>query len=104
MGEVSTRLADLTIVTSDNPRSEEPQSIIAEIEVGARRGGGRYVIEPDRRAAIRTALAEARPADVVVIAGKGHETGQEFRGRTVPFDDRVVASEELAALLREPAP
>jgi UDP-N-acetylmuramoyl-L-alanyl-D-glutamate--2,6-diaminopimelate ligase len=104
MGEVSTRLADLTIVTSDNPRSEEPQSIIAEIEVGARRGGGRYVIEPDRRAAIRTALAEARPADVVVIAGKGHETGQEFRGRTVPFDDRLVASEELAALLREPAP
>jgi UDP-N-acetylmuramoyl-L-alanyl-D-glutamate--2,6-diaminopimelate ligase len=104
MGEASTRLADLTIVTSDNPRSEEPESIIAEIEVGARRGGGRYVIEPDRRAAIRTALAEARPHDVVVIAGKGHETGQEFNGRTVPFDDRVVAAEELVALSGKPAP
>src|SRR5207247_1240777 len=91
MGEAATRLADLTIVTSDNPRSEEPQAIIAEIEVGAIRGGGAYLVEPDRRVAIRTALSEARPTDVVVIAGKGHETGQEFKDHTVPFDDRVVA-------------
>jgi UDP-N-acetylmuramoyl-L-alanyl-D-glutamate--2,6-diaminopimelate ligase len=101
MGEAATRLADLTIVTSDNPRSEDPEAIIAEIEVGARRGGGAYVLEPDRRAAIRTALAEASPIDVVVIAGKGHETGQEFRDRTIPFDDRVVAAEELAGLSPE---
>ena len=86
------------MITSDNPRSEDPAAIIAEIEPGARRGGGRYVVEGDRRAAIRMAVAEARPGDVVVIAGKGHETGQEFSDRTVPFDDRVVAREELEAL------
>jgi UDP-N-acetylmuramoyl-L-alanyl-D-glutamate--2,6-diaminopimelate ligase len=99
MGEVSTRLADLSILTSDNPRSEEPEAIIAEIEPGAHRGGGPFVIEPDRRRAIRAALAEARPGDAVLIAGKGHETGQEFGDRTLPFDDRVVAAEEIAALL-----
>jgi UDP-N-acetylmuramoyl-L-alanyl-D-glutamate--2,6-diaminopimelate ligase len=100
MGEACTRLADLTIVTSDNPRSEDPLAIIAEIEPGAVRGGGKFVIEPDRRAAIRVAVHEARAGDVVVIAGKGHETGQEFEGgRKVPFDDRTVAAEELRALL-----
>jgi UDP-N-acetylmuramoyl-L-alanyl-D-glutamate--2,6-diaminopimelate ligase len=98
MGEVSTRLADLSVITSDNPRSEEPAAIIAEIEAGARRGGGRYLVEADRRLAVRTALAEAGPADVVLIAGKGHETGQEFADGTIPFDDRVVAREELARL------
>jgi UDP-N-acetylmuramoyl-L-alanyl-D-glutamate--2,6-diaminopimelate ligase len=98
MGEAATRLADHTVVTSDNPRSEDPLAIIREIEAGARRGGGPYVIEPDRRAAIRMALEAARPGDVVVIAGKGHETGQEFAERTIPFDDRVVAREELEAL------
>ncbi len=105
MGEACTRLADLTIVTSDNPRSEDPLDIIREIEPGARRGGGRYVVEPDRRAAIGLAMREAGPGDVVILAGKGHETGQEFeRGRTVPFDDRVVAAEELRALLGDRAP
>ena len=99
MGEVATRLADLSILTSDNPRSEEPLEIISEIEPGARRGGGPFVVEPDRRAAIRTALADARPGDVLLIAGKGHESGQEFRDRTIPFDDRVVAAEEITALL-----
>lgn len=98
MGEAATRLADLSILTSDNPRSEDPEAIVREIEVGARRGGGRYVVEVDRRAAIRLALAEAGDGDVVVIAGKGHETGQEFADRTIPFDDRVVAREELEAL------
>ena len=98
MGEAATRLADLTVITSDNPRSEEPVAIIGEIEPGARRGGGEYVVEPDRRAAIRVALERAAPGDVVVIAGKGHETGQEFADRTIPFDDRVVARQELASL------
>jgi UDP-N-acetylmuramoyl-L-alanyl-D-glutamate--2,6-diaminopimelate ligase len=97
MGEAATRLADRTIVTSDNPRSEDPLAIIAEIEPGAVRGGGSFVVEPDRRAAIATAVAEASPGDVVVIAGKGHETGQQFADRTVPFDDRDVAREALAA-------
>ena len=99
MGEAATRLADLTVITSDNPRSEDPMAIIGEIEPGARRGGGRYEIEADRRAAIRRAVAHASPGDVVVIAGKGHETGQEFADRTIPFDDRVVARQELEALL-----
>lgn len=99
MGEAATRLADLSILTSDNPRSEEPGAIIAEIERGARRGGRPFVVEVDRRAAIRLALAEAGPGDLVLIAGKGHETGQESGGRITPFDDRVVAAAEIAALL-----
>jgi UDP-N-acetylmuramoyl-L-alanyl-D-glutamate--2,6-diaminopimelate ligase len=102
IGQAATRLADLTIITSDNPRSEDPEAIIAEIEAGARRGGGAYLVEPDRRVAIRMAVSEAGPGDLVLIAGKGHESGQEFRDRTIPFDDRIVAAEELAA--RDPAP
>ncbi len=100
MGRVATSHADLTVITSDNPRSEDPIAIIGEIEPGAKAGGGRYVIEPDRRAAIRLALSEARAGDVIVIAGKGHETYQELADRTVPFDDRVVAEEELRSLGR----
>jgi UDP-N-acetylmuramoyl-L-alanyl-D-glutamate--2,6-diaminopimelate ligase len=98
MGEAATRVSDLTVLTSDNPRSEDPEAIIAEMEPGARKGGGDFVVEPDRRTAIRLALEAARAGDVVVIAGKGHETGQEFADRIVPFDDRVVAAEELAQL------
>lgn len=98
MGEAATRLADLAVITSDNPRSEDPLAIIAEIELGAARGGGEYLVEPDRREAIRLALGRASAGDVVVIAGKGHETGQEFADRTIPFDDRLVAVEELEAL------
>jgi UDP-N-acetylmuramoyl-L-alanyl-D-glutamate--2,6-diaminopimelate ligase len=98
MGEAATRLADLTVITSDNPRSEAPDAVIAEIVPGAERGGGAFEVEPDRREAIRRAIRAAGPGDVVVIAGKGHETGQEFATRTIPFDDRVVAREELDAL------
>ncbi len=101
MGEAATRLADLTVVTSDNPRSEDPEAIIAEIAPGAERGGGPFEVEPDRRVAIRRAIGAAAAGDVVVIAGKGHETGQEFAGRTIPFDDRVVAREELDSLREE---
>jgi UDP-N-acetylmuramoyl-L-alanyl-D-glutamate--2,6-diaminopimelate ligase len=106
MGEAATSRADLTVLTSDNPRSEDPAAIVAQIVPGARRGGGAFVVEVDRRTAIRLALAEARPGDVVVIAGKGHEAGQELADRTIPFDDRIVAREELATLGRQgwPAP
>jgi len=97
MGAAATSEADLTVITSDNPRSEEPLSIIAEVEAGARTGGGQYVVEPDRRAAIRAAIRAAGTGDVVVIAGKGHEQGQTLADRTVPFDDRAVAAEELRA-------
>jgi UDP-N-acetylmuramoyl-L-alanyl-D-glutamate--2,6-diaminopimelate ligase len=98
MGRVATTMADRTIITSDNPRSEDPLAIVAEIVPGAVEGGGAYEIEPDRREAIRLAVRDARAGDVVVIAGKGHETGQRFADRVVPFDDRTVAREELAAL------
>jgi UDP-N-acetylmuramoyl-L-alanyl-D-glutamate--2,6-diaminopimelate ligase len=97
MGAAATSHADLTVITSDNPRSEDPLGIIAEIEPGAREGGGRYVVEPDRRAAIRLAVRGAAGGDVVVIAGKGHEQGQTFDGWTDPFDDRTAAAQELRA-------
>lgn len=97
MGAAAAALADRAILTSDNPRSEDPLAILAQMEAGARETGRSYQIEPDRRAAIRAAVAGAQPGDVVVIAGKGHESGQEFADRTIPFDDRVVAREELAA-------
>jgi UDP-N-acetylmuramoyl-L-alanyl-D-glutamate--2,6-diaminopimelate ligase len=89
MGEIARRLADDVIVTSDNPRSEDPEAIIAEILSGS---GPDVVHDADRERAIGRALAEAGPGDVVVIAGKGHEQGQEFAaGRTIPFDDVSVA-------------
>lgn len=95
MGEIAARLADIPIVTSDNPRSEDPDAIVREILAGMNDHG--VIVEIDRRAAIATGLARAEAGDIVVIAGKGHEQGQEFeRGRKLPFDDRVVASEELA--------
>src|SRR5512133_2882982 len=94
MGRIATKLADLAIVTSDNPRSEEPEAIIAEILTGA----GDVEVEPDRREAIAQAVGEAADGDVVVIAGKGHEQGQQFADRTIPFDDREVAREALRRL------
>ena len=95
MGRIATELADLAIVTSDNPRSEEPEAIIAEILEGT---GSEAAIEPDRREAIARAVADAGEGDVVVIAGKGHEQGQQFADRTIPFDDREVAREALRRL------
>ncbi len=90
MGEASSRVADLTIITSDNPRSEDPEAIVREIEPGAKRGGGAYTTIVDREDAIRDAVTQARDGDVVLVAGKGHEQGQQFADRTVPFDDRDV--------------
>ena len=92
MGRIAGELADLPIVTSDNPRSEDPRAIIEEIAAGAE---GELEVVPDRRQAIARAIESAEPGDVVVIAGKGHEQGQQFRDRTVPFDDREVAREAL---------
>jgi UDP-N-acetylmuramoyl-L-alanyl-D-glutamate--2,6-diaminopimelate ligase len=98
MGEIAARLADVCIVTSDNPRSEDPEAIIAEILDGIPEDTEPEV-EPDRHAAIGLALGSARPGDTVVIAGKGHEQGQEFQGgRKIPFDDREVARDELRKL------
>jgi UDP-N-acetylmuramoyl-L-alanyl-D-glutamate--2,6-diaminopimelate ligase len=95
MGRIAADLADLALVTSDNPRSEDPDAIIEEVVAGA---PDRLEVEPDRRAAIQRALEAAAPGDVVVIAGKGHEQGQEIRGSVLPFDDRDVAREALRSL------
>jgi UDP-N-acetylmuramoyl-L-alanyl-D-glutamate--2,6-diaminopimelate ligase len=93
MGRVAAELADVVIVTTDNPRSEDPVEIAREIV-----GDLDLDVELDRRLAIERAIAEAREGDVVLIAGKGHERGQEFADRTIPFDDREIAREALRRL------
>jgi UDP-N-acetylmuramoyl-L-alanyl-D-glutamate--2,6-diaminopimelate ligase len=98
MGEIAARLADVLVVTDDNPRGEEPSSIRAEILAGTRGGAAEVLEVGDRRAAIREALSRARPGDVVLVAGKGHEAGQEVAGVVHPFDDRDVVREELGRL------
>jgi UDP-N-acetylmuramoyl-L-alanyl-D-glutamate--2,6-diaminopimelate ligase len=98
MGQVAGRAADVVVVTTDNSRSEDPSRIAAEVASGVTATGATPEVELDRRVAIRRALEHARAGDVVVIAGKGHETGQTAGGVTTPFDDRVVAREELEAL------
>ena len=97
MGRVVAEGADVAIVTSDNPRSEEPDAIVAEIRKGMR-GSAEIVVEVDRRAAIAIAIDQAAAGDVVVIAGKGHEQGQIFADEIVPFDDATVARQALEAL------
>jgi UDP-N-acetylmuramoyl-L-alanyl-D-glutamate--2,6-diaminopimelate ligase len=94
MGRAAELEADLVVVTSDNPRSEEPLTIIEEILAGLE-GPERAIVEPDRRLAIRKALDSADGGDMVLILGKGHESGQQFKDRTIPFDDRQVAREVL---------
>jgi UDP-N-acetylmuramoyl-L-alanyl-D-glutamate--2,6-diaminopimelate ligase len=95
MGRLASRLADVAIVTSDNPRSEDPEAIAAEMVAGA---DGEVELELDRAAAIARAIELAEPGDVVLIAGKGAEPGQELADRTVPFDDREAAKDALKAL------
>ncbi|MDR0311451.1 MAG: UDP-N-acetylmuramoyl-L-alanyl-D-glutamate--2,6-diaminopimelate ligase, partial [Acidobacteriota bacterium] len=99
MGEIAARLCDTVIVTSDNPRSEDPAAIIKEIESGLKKGSADYQINPDRRSAIRDAVNMAGKDDIVVIAGKGHETYQIIGGEKLPFDDREVALELLTGRL-----
>jgi UDP-N-acetylmuramoyl-L-alanyl-D-glutamate--2,6-diaminopimelate ligase len=94
MGEAAAR-SDIPVITSDNPRSEDPESIIAEVILGVDGGGGGLIVEPDRRLAIEKAIGVAHPGDVVLILGKGHETGQEISGTLHPFDDRLEARRVL---------
>jgi UDP-N-acetylmuramoyl-L-alanyl-D-glutamate--2,6-diaminopimelate ligase len=95
MGEISGRMSDLSILTSDNPRQEEPLKIISDIVVGMQKSGGKYLIEPDRAKAIHLAIEEARAGDMVLLAGKGHEDYQIFADHTIHFDDREVAAKAL---------
>jgi UDP-N-acetylmuramoyl-L-alanyl-D-glutamate--2,6-diaminopimelate ligase len=99
MGAIAARLSDLAVVTSDNPRSEEPLAIIEDILVGVRQvEGAHYTVLPDRREAIKQAIGAATPGDVVLIAGKGHEDYQIIGSQRLHFDDREEAREALGAL------
>jgi UDP-N-acetylmuramoyl-L-alanyl-D-glutamate--2,6-diaminopimelate ligase len=101
MGQAAAAGSDVVVLTSDNPRSEDPQAILAEIEPGLKsitKHSFHYIVEPDRAVAISTALNTAKPGDVVLIAGKGHEKEQILADRTIPFDDAEIAMAELAKL------
>src|SRR6266851_4699823 len=95
MGEAAGRLSDIVVLTSDNPRSEDPLLIINDAIVGLQRTGTKFLVEPDRERAIEIALDQARPGDIVLLAGKGHETSQVLRDRTIDFDDREIARRML---------
>ena len=101
MGEVSGKLADLTIITSDNPRFEEPQAIIDDIKTGIGKTDGKYVEIIDRKEAIRYAIEHGEPGDVIVLAGKGHEDYQEIKGKKYPMDERVLIREILEEMAAE---
>jgi UDP-N-acetylmuramoyl-L-alanyl-D-glutamate--2,6-diaminopimelate ligase len=98
MGRIAAKQAEIAVVTSDNPRNEDPQAIIADIMPGMEGASARVVVEPDRRAAIGIALHEAQDGDIVLIAGKGHEDYQLVGDKVLPFDDRLVARELLGTL------
>ena len=96
MGEVSGRLSDLTIITSDNPRNEDPQAIIDDIKTGIEKTDGKYVEIIDRKEAIAYAISHGEPGDIIILAGKGHEDYQEIRGKKYPMDERVLIADILA--------
>jgi UDP-N-acetylmuramoyl-L-alanyl-D-glutamate--2,6-diaminopimelate ligase len=98
MGQAAGQGSDFVVATSDNPRSEDPMAILAEIEPALKSTGVRYKVEPDRAAAIYLALHEAAAADVVLIAGKGHEKEQILADRTIHFDDTEIALSTLAKM------
>jgi UDP-N-acetylmuramoyl-L-alanyl-D-glutamate--2,6-diaminopimelate ligase len=95
MGEVSGKLSDLTVITSDNPRNEDPMDIIADIRTGISKTDGKYIEIPDRKEAIRYCIKNGQPGDIVVLAGKGHEDYQEIKGVKYPMDERVLIQEIL---------
>ena len=93
MGEISGRIADYTIITSDNPRTEEPESIVKQIEKGIKKTNGKYECIVDRREAIKKAIEMAGKRDLIVLAGKGHEPYQEINHTKYPFDEREIVRE-----------
>ena len=101
MGEVSGKLADLTIITSDNPRFEEPLDIIEDIKTGISKTTGKHVDIPDRKEAIKYAIKNAQNGDIIVLAGKGHEDYQEIKGVKYPMDERVLIKEVVKELESE---
>ena len=93
MGEVSSKLADLTVITSDNPRNEEPQAIMDDILIGVKKADGKYVMIEDRKEAIRYCMVHAQDGDVIVLAGKGHEDYQEIKGKKHHMDERELVEQ-----------
>ena len=93
MGEISGKIADYTIITSDNPRTENPKSIIEEIEEGIKKTKGKYEVIIDRKEAIKKAIKMANKTDIIVLAGKGHEPYQEINGEKYDFDERKIVKE-----------
>ena len=95
MGRIGAEIADIAVITSDNPRNEEPQEIINDIKVGIGKTDGKYVEIIDRKEAIAYAIHHGQPGDIVVLAGKGHEDYQEIKGKKYPMDERVLIQEIL---------
>ena len=93
MGEISGKVADYTIITSDNPRTENPKLIVNEIEEGIKKTKGKYEVIVDRTEAIKKAIKMANKNDIIVLAGKGHEPYQEINGVKYPFDERIIVNE-----------
>ena len=90
MGEISGRIADFTIITSDNPRTEKTEEIVSQIEKGIKKTKGNYKVIVDRTEAIKEAIKTAKKNDIIILAGKGHETYQEINGEKFPFDERII--------------
>ncbi len=101
MGEISGKIADFTIITSDNPRTEEPEKIIEQIEEGIKKTKGKYKIVVDRKKAIEEAIRMANKKDIIVLAGKGHEPYQEINGKKYPFDERIIVKEIISKIKKE---
>jgi UDP-N-acetylmuramoyl-L-alanyl-D-glutamate--2,6-diaminopimelate ligase len=102
MGQIAAKYADYIVITSDNPRTEQPELILKDIEEGLTNSSidtGKYELIADRKAAIQKAVEMASPGDVVLIAGKGHETYQDINGVKHPFDDRIVAKEAIRGII-----
>lgn len=98
MGEISGKIADYTIITSDNPRTENPEAIVSEIEEGIKKTKGKYEVIVDRVEAITKAIQMANKTDIIVLAGKGHEPYQEINGVKHPFDERIIVNEIIGKL------
>ena len=96
MGEISGKVADYTIITSDNPRTEDPKSIVDQIEEGIKKTKGKYEVIVDRTEAIKKAIEMANKTDIIVLAGKGHEPYQEINGVKHPFDERIIVKDLIS--------
>jgi UDP-N-acetylmuramoyl-L-alanyl-D-glutamate--2,6-diaminopimelate ligase len=101
MGQAAGAASDVVVLTSDNPRSEDPQAILDDVLPGLRGARAVVLVEPDRERAIQMALGEAHPGDLVLLAGKGHEKTQILGDRVIPFDDAEIARETLARMRKQ---